>query len=57
MGYLRTYATDAAIVPRQRRTETTYAYKKRIYDTLKALAIVTTPPMEMRIEKQCPEAE
>jgi len=43
MGYLRTYATDAAYIPGQRRTETSKVYKKRIYDTLKAFAIAITP--------------
>jgi len=44
-------------IPGQRRTETSKVYKKRIYDTLKALAIAITPSMPMRAEKQCPEAE
>ena len=57
MGYLRTYATDAAYIPEQWRTETPKVYKKRIYETLKALAIAITPSMPMRAEKQCPEAE
>jgi len=57
MGYLRTYATDAAYIPGQRRTETSKVYKKRIYETLKALAIAITPSTPMRAEEQCPEAE
>jgi len=57
MGYLRTYATDAACIPGQRRTDISKVYKKRIYDTLKVLAIAITPSTEMRAEKQCPEAE
>jgi len=55
MGHLRIYSTDAAYIPGQRRTETPKAYKKRIYDTTKAIAI--TPSTEMRVEKECPEFE
>jgi len=57
MGYLRTYATDAAYIPGQRRTETSKVHKKRIYESLKALAIAITRSTPMRAEKQCPEAE
>ena len=52
-----TYATDAAYIPGQWRTETSKVYKKRTYDTMKALATAITPPTGMRAEKQCPEAE
>jgi len=51
MGYLRTYITDTAYVPGQRRSESTKAYKARIYTTLSALSIAMTPPQGMRIEK------
>jgi len=57
LGYLRTHATDATYIPGQRRTETSKVHKKRIYGTLKVLAITLTPSTPMRAEKQCPEAE
>ena len=51
MDYLRTYIMKTAYVPGQTGSESTKAYKARIYTTLRALSIAITPPMEIRIEK------
>lgn len=57
MGYLRRYTMDAAYVPGQRETESTKVYKRRIYKTLRALAIAISAPLAMRIDRQFPEAD
>ena len=57
MAYLRTYITDTAYVPGQRRSVSTKAYKARIYTTLRALSKAMTPPQGIRIEKLWPHAD
>ena len=58
MGYLRTYITETAYVTEQRISESTKAYKARIYTTLRALSIdMTPPPQGIRIEKLRPHTD
>jgi hypothetical protein len=57
MGYLRTYTTDIAYVPGQRRSETIPAYKIRIYTKLTALSITMSSPQGMRVEKLWPHTD
>ena len=57
LEYLHTYIVDTAYIPSQRRSETTQAYKKRIYSTLKTFSIAISPPQEMRVARLWPHAD
>jgi len=49
LEYLRIFVKDTAYIPGQGGTETTRAYKRRIYVTLRALVIAESPPQKMRV--------
>ena len=57
LEYLRIFVKDTAYIPVQGGTETTRAYKRRIYVTLRALYIAVSPPQRMQVESIWPNAD
>ena len=57
MGYLRRFAVDSAYVAERGPTESTKAYKQRIYDTLHYFNRMETGPQEMRIITMWPNTD
>lgn len=54
LEYVRNFVKETAYIPGQCKTETTRAYKRRIYVTLRAYAIAESPPQKMRVESKWP---
>jgi len=57
LEYLRSYIMDSAYVPRPGGTETTKAYKKRLYTTLQTIHNASSTPQEMRITRLWPQSD
>ena len=57
MGYLRRFAVDSAYVAERGPTESTKAYKQRIYDTLHYINRTETGPREMGIITMWPNTD
>jgi len=55
--YLQLYARDMAYIPHPDRDESTKAFKKRIYKTLRTMDRAVTGNREMRIVKQWPRSD
>jgi len=57
LEYLRIFVKDTAFIPGQGGTESTRAYNRRIYATLRALSIAESLPQKMRVESIWPNAD